>query len=233
MTVQLFLILDILGTAAFAVYGAYVGQRKELDIFGVCVCALASSFGGGMVREMLLHATPAFFLNPRYLYAAIAGCAFGIVSLRRAERIRPWILYANAIGLATFALLGAIRASNEGLGAIGIVSLAVLSAVGGGVIRDILIREIPEVLYRDFYATPALLLGVVYSLFPAQRPEPLFFYSLLVGAFLLRVYGMNHRIQLWRPGAPLSAVDCRWSSSSLTRLRDVSDADRDWDHFRL
>lgn len=200
MTTEIFYALDLIGTFAFAVYGSYVGQRKNLDIFGIAVCALVSSFGGGVIREVLLNSLPQFLFDGWYIAAVFLGIGFGILSFRHAHRIQRFMLSIDALGLVTFALLGASRAAENGLGVIGICLFAVLSAVGGGVIRDLLIREIPEVLYQDFYATPALLLGIVFAVCEAYRAEPIFLYGLLFAVFIVRLLAIKYKIQLWKPG---------------------------------
>lgn len=200
MTTEIFFILDLIGTFAFAVYGSYVGLRKKFDIFGIAVCALVSSFGGGAVREIFLNSLPRFLFDGWYMVIVLLGIIFGILSFRQAYRIQRFMLSIDALGLVTFALLGASRAADAGLGVIGITIFSILSAVGGGVLRDVLIREVPEVLYQDFYATPALLLGITFALSGTYRTQSFFLYGLLFVTFVIRLLAIKYRIQLWKPG---------------------------------
>jgi uncharacterized membrane protein YeiH len=194
-------ILDLIGVFAFAAYGAHLAQRKSFDIFGIAVCALLSAFGGGALRELFLNRIPAFFLDPVYLLVAMLGVAFAILSYRYFEKMQKLLLVLDAVGLVTFAYLGAYAAHQAGLGMVGIVLFATLSAVGGGIMRDIAIKEVPLVFYEDLYATPAILLGFTYSLLPFFMNRDVGVYTLLATVFLFRLLAIRYKWHLWRPGS--------------------------------
>lgn len=190
---------DLLGTFAFSAYGAYLGQRKGFDIFGVLVCACVSAFGGGTIRELLLNRLPVYFQDPRYLLLVILGIVFNILLFTHFPRIQRFMLSLDAIGLVTFAYLGATSALTADLGVIGVLIFATVSAVGGGVLCDLLIREIPRIFYRDFYATPALLVGLGVFLLQKQLSIPVVGYALLFVVFCIRLLAIKYRIELWKP----------------------------------
>jgi uncharacterized membrane protein YeiH len=157
-------ILDIFGTFIFAVSGAFRAVRHELDILGLLVLAIATGVGGGIISDIILGATPpAVFQDEIFIIVSVLG---GLVVFFAAGKIAPrWdcVMFADAIGLSVFAAIGAAKAQDARLGVIGIIMLAAITATGGGVIRDVLVSEIPAVLRADFYATAALIGGAAFA----------------------------------------------------------------------
>ncbi len=154
----LLLSLDLLGIAVFAVSGALVAIRKDLDLFGVLTLAIATALGGGLVRDALIGVRPpAAFQDWRYLAVpALVGLVTFFLH-RPLERLVAAIRLFDAAGLSLFVVSGTTVALAAGLGAVPAVAMGVLTGVGGGVVRDVLVREIPVVLQRELYAVPALL----------------------------------------------------------------------------
>lgn len=191
--------LDILGTFAFAVFGANIAIRKKLDIFGVLTCGFLTAIGGGTIRSLLLAQTPFYFFNNVYILVILAGIAFAILSYGYFKKIRRLILLIDAIGLSTFALIGAAAAVNAGLGMFGIICLAILNAVGGGILRDAVIHELPSVFHEGLYATPAALLGLAYGIFDSLQHNNAFIVSMLLIIFSIRVAAIYWKANLFKP----------------------------------
>lgn len=192
-------ILDLLGTFTFAAYGAYIGQRKQFDIFGILICAFLTATGGGTIRELILGNMLFYFSDYNYVYAIILGAVFSICVYKMFDKINRYMLVVDAVGLTTFALIGATKAAEAELGAVAIIFLATLTAVGGGLLRDVSIREVPQIFYRDFYASPAIFLGVIYSIFSKYMDKTLWIYALIICTFLLRLAAIHFKIDLWGP----------------------------------
>jgi len=192
-------VFDMLGTFTFAAYGAYVGQRKQFDIFGILICAFLTALGGGTIRELILGNMLFYFSDYNYVYATIAGTIFSICIYKTFDKINKYMLVVDAVGLATFALIGATRAAEAELGPVAIIFLATITAVGGGLLRDVSIREVPQILYRDFYASPAIFLGAVYAILGDHMQKTLLVYLLVAATFLLRLAAMYFKIDLWGP----------------------------------
>lgn len=147
---------DLVGTFVFALSGATIGVRHRLDLFGVLVLSFAAGSAGGITRDVLIGATPAALADWRYLAAASVA---GLITFYRAhdiERLRNPVQWFDAAGLALFAALGANKSIEYGLGPVPVVLLGMLSGVGGGVLRDVLVAQIPVVLRAEFYAVAAL-----------------------------------------------------------------------------
>lgn len=197
---MLLLILDILGTLAFALTGAFRAVKYELDWLGVAVLACMTGIGGGLVRDVLLGSTPPTALaHPEYVLVCLVGAALTIVAKRRIAVLWNWVMVADALGLGFFAAIGAAKAEAAGANPLVVVLLAALTAVGGGVIRDVLVREIPQVLKSDFYATAALIGGGVYwACGQLQMADPSRLMVATVLTFGLRLFAMKRRLELPR-----------------------------------
>ncbi|SNV59061.1 trimeric intracellular cation channel family protein [Veillonella rodentium] len=164
-------IFDMIGTIAFAVSGALVGVARKMDIFGMSVLALATAIGGGIVRDVLLgYFPPNSLRNIVYVTVVIAVTiiVFIIYSSRYRRQVmgprsRASYLFADAVGLASFTVTGASAGYTLYPDLpIFIVLLGTITAVGGGIIRDMLAQRIPSVLKEDVYALPSIIGGIVY-----------------------------------------------------------------------
>ncbi len=191
--------LDLLGVFAFGLSGSYFGLVKKLDLFGIFICALLTGLGGGTLREMMLGHIPIYLTDPHYIIAAACGMGAALLLYKQWTKAFSYFLIIDALGLATFAFIGAERADTLGLSAIAIVFFAVITAVGGGIMRDIALREIPYIFQNDFYATPALLLGILY-VFLQDRVSPVTLtYGLILFIFLVRIVAIRFRLKVWAP----------------------------------
>jgi uncharacterized membrane protein YeiH len=155
----LLLALDLTGTFAFALNGALTALRlTRLDIVGVVTLGMITALGGGIIRDVLIGSLPpATFSDWRYLAVAAGGGLVAFVSGRRLERLNTPITVLDAAGLSLFAVTGASKALAFGLGPAQAVILGAVTAVGGGTLRDVLIRQVPSVLRSGLYAIPALV----------------------------------------------------------------------------
>jgi len=192
--------LDLFGTFVFAITGAFRAVKYELDILGVIVLSVFTGVGGGILRDVILGAyPPAVFTNEIYILICLAG---GLLVFFSASHVARWwnlVKVFDAIGLGVFAALGALKGYDHGLGPIGVVMMGTMTAVGGGVIRDILVSEIPAVLTSDFYATAAALGALALWACEALGFGP--HVGLVVGAcltILLRLLAMRFRFHLPR-----------------------------------
>lgn len=157
-------VFDLLGTAAFALSGALLGVRKRFDLFGVVVLGAVTATGGGAIRDALTDRFPPTFLRDEtYMWIALVCSLIAFVAGERLVRFDRTLRLFDSIGLAIFASSGALGAMGLGLGPLGVAFAAMLSGVGGGIVRDLIANEVPEVMYRrdHLYATAAALGGVV------------------------------------------------------------------------
>lgn len=154
----LILVLDLCGTFAFAISGAMAGIRRRLDVFGLLVVAFAASSFGGIGRDVLIGATPpAALVDWRYLAVSLAAGLMAFFWSSAFERLRNPVRLLDAIGLAFFAVSGTQKALAFNLSPLMAALLGMLTGIGGGIARDVLLTEIPSVLRSDLYAVAALL----------------------------------------------------------------------------
>jgi uncharacterized membrane protein YeiH len=156
-------LLDFAGTFAFAISGAVVAVRHRLDLFGVLVLSFAAATAGGILRDVLIGATPPVsLLDWRYLTVTSLAGLWTFYAHATVERMRNPVQFFDAIGLGLFAVLGTSKALAAGLGPVGAVMVGVLTGVGGGVVRDMLVAQVPQVLRRhEIYAVTALAAALV------------------------------------------------------------------------
>ncbi|HEY0836888.1 MAG TPA: trimeric intracellular cation channel family protein [Azospirillum sp.] len=154
--------MDLVGIFVFGLTGGTVAVRHRLDLFGVLVLALVCALAGGVVRDLLLGAVPpATFRDDRYLWSALAAGVAAFVAHPLIERLDRPVVVLDAIGLGIFAVAGCQKALSYGLAPLPAALLAVVTAVGGGMLRDLLVSEVPRVLREEIYAVAALLAAVV------------------------------------------------------------------------
>jgi uncharacterized membrane protein YeiH len=160
-------VLDLVGTFVFALSGAAAGVKQRLDLFGVLVLSFAAASAGGMLRDLLIGAVPpAAIRDWRYLgVSLLAGLVlfFGFPHRERLRRLHMHnlVLMFDATGLALFAVVGTQKALGYGLHPVMAALLGMLSGIGGGMLRDLLVVEIPTVLRSELYAVAALAGAVV------------------------------------------------------------------------
>jgi uncharacterized membrane protein YeiH len=154
--------LDLLGTFAFALSGALVAARKRMDVFGVIALAVAAGLGGGLARDVLLGDVPPYAITHWSVLATAAGAGLlGFAAPRTVARARRTVLVVDAAGLGVFAVAGAAKALDHGVPAVGAVVIGVITAVGGGIARDLLAGEVPVILHSEIYATPAAVAAII------------------------------------------------------------------------
>lgn len=170
---QFILCLELSGTCAFAISGAVLGIIKQLDIFGVIFCGVITSLGGGVIRDMMLGSLPpAMFRNDIYAIIAVtcSVIVFIIAKSRKnsfekdAQRLDSLINIFDAMGLGVFTIIGINTAISAGYSSNAFLSifLGVTTGCGGGILRDIVVREIPMVFTKRIYAVASLVGGMTY-----------------------------------------------------------------------
>ncbi|WP_369199684.1 trimeric intracellular cation channel family protein [Streptomyces sp. PU-14G] len=196
------LALDLTGTFAFGLNGALTAVRAaRLDVVGVIVLGMMTALGGGVIRDVLLGSLPPATLRDwRYYTLAAVGGLIAFALSRHLHRLETPITILDAVGLSAFAVIGASKALEFGLAPAPAVLLGVLTAVGGGTIRDTLVRRIPSVLRSGLYAVPALV-GAAMTVATVRMgvygvPAAL---GAAMTCFLIRVLGLRYRLNVPEP----------------------------------
>ncbi|HEY5822363.1 MAG TPA: trimeric intracellular cation channel family protein [Propionibacteriaceae bacterium] len=198
---QPLLVLDLVGTFAFAVNGALTATRvARLDVFGIVTLGMITALGGGIIRDVLLgNLPPTTFSDWRYLTVALAGGLVAALVGRRLDRLAPLITVLDAAGLGLFAVTGTGLALRYGVGVEQAVLLGMTTAIGGGTLRDVLLGRLPEVLHTGLYAIPALLAAAIVVTANRWSSEPGWF-EILAALLCFGIRMADVRLNLNAPG---------------------------------
>src|SRR5947209_3300735 len=162
-------VLNLVGTFVFALSGALLAVRKNYDIVGMAVLAVITAIGGGVIRDLVIGAVPPVaFTDAIYLLLPLLATALTFFAHVQINRLNAAVLVFDAAGLAVFCISGTAKALNYGLGPVPAAALGVLTAVGGGIMRDVLAHDEPSVLRAEseLYALPAILGSVITVVLP-------------------------------------------------------------------
>jgi uncharacterized membrane protein YeiH len=202
----LILWLNLIGTFVFGLSGGLAAVRARLDIFGVLVLAAVVGLAGGVVRDLLIGAPPATFRDWRYLAAVGAAGVVCFFAGPAVERVQRSVLFFDAIGLAVFCVTAATKALDHYLGPVQAVILGAITAIGGGMLRDVLLGDVPTVLRHELYAIPALCGAAVVAIaHVAGTTSAVFTVIGAVVCFSLRMVGLQYGIDA--PSAPRDVPD--------------------------
>lgn len=187
----MFEVTEYIGTIAFAISGFFVAARNKLDLLGVLVATFLTALGGGIIRDVVVDKTPFTFSHSYPSLIVITVLLLLILfKVHRKDSIenKPFFIVSDSIGLVSFSISGALIGIEQELNLTGVVAMAFITAVGGGIARDVIINEVPFVLKTGFYGTVSLLIGVIlyvlnfFSFLSFMSISILFF-----GAFALRM----------------------------------------------
>ena len=156
-------ILDLVGTLVFAISGAMAASSKKLDLFGAAFIAFVTAVGGGTVRDLLLGTTPVGWMqNTTYIYVILGGVGITFLFKAWVRKLRKTLFLFDTIGIGVFTILGLSKALILEVPALIAVMMGMFSAVLGGVIRDILINEIPLIFRKEIYAMACIAGGTAF-----------------------------------------------------------------------
>lgn len=158
--------ISIIGAFAFAVSGAITAMNKRFDPFGVLIIAFVSAVGGGTLRDVLITEKSVFWLvEPSYIYFIFGGTLFAILFKNKLNALSKPLLFFDAIGLGLFTITGVQIGLEFDLNAVNCIILGTLTGAFGGVVRDILVNEVPVIFKQEIYATVSILGGTLYLIF--------------------------------------------------------------------
>ena len=204
MNSQMFEIAVIIGSLAFALSGVLMGIRKDLDVMGVFILAFLTANGGGVLRDLLIGRQPTILVSstPFWLTTVVVAATW-LFNIQRSSTLeRNWIfVVSDSVGLAAFSISGGLAGLDSGLPFFGVMILSFLTATGGGLVRDLIVNEVPLVLRVDFYGSIALLLGV--AIYLLHLVNGINLWSLVIVfavGLLLRLVAYKYRWRLPRLG---------------------------------
>lgn len=190
-------VIDLLGTAVFAISGAMAGHRKGIDIFGATFMAFVTAIGGGSLRDVFLNIRPLWVEDGNYLIAIFIGVFISIVANKQLYSLAKTLTLFDAIGIGFFTVVGTLKSLDYGSSDIAAIMLGMFSAAMGGVIRDVLVNETPLILRKEIYASACLagaLLFVILNYFAVDTGVNAFISASLV--FIIRIISVRFNLSL-------------------------------------
>jgi uncharacterized membrane protein YeiH len=176
-----FEIAEIIGVVSFSLSGFFVASSEKLDILGLFIASFLTALGGGMIRDVLVNKELFAFTNNYIPLLVIVVVIIAIfLKLQRFNNIEksPYFITADTLGLVSFAISGALVGVEAEFNFFGVVLLSLITAVGGGVLRDMLINHIPVILVSEFYGTVAIFVGIL--IYISHLLDMLNFFSILI-----------------------------------------------------
>ena len=197
---NLIYVIDLLGTAVFAVSGTMAARAQKMDIFGASVIAFVTAVGGGTVRDLLIGSQPVVWATDlSYLVAVFAGFSLAMIFRKAIIRLAKTLFLFDAIGIGLFSILGIQKTLDLGLSPVVALMMGVVSAVFGGVIRDILANRVPLIFRKEIYATACIAGGGVFiSLDFVGFNESVNIIISIILVILLRILAVQYRWSLPR-----------------------------------
>ena len=170
---QVIYYIAVIGVTAFAISGALNAMNKRFDPFGVFIIAFATAVGGGTIRDVLIGKPVFWLVDPIYIYMILAGSVLAIVFRSKLNYLRKTLLLFDTIGLGLYTIIGVQIGLEAGLSFVSCIALGTLTGAFGGVVRDILINEVPVIFKKEIYATVSILGGSIYILLSVLDVHPI------------------------------------------------------------
>lgn len=196
-TIQFVDFIEFLGTFAFAISGIRLASAKKLDWFGAFVVGFVTAIGGGTLRDLLLGVTPFWMLNSVYAWCTILALGFVVIFRKALVKLNHTFFWFDSIGLGLFVVVGTEKALAFGYPIWVVAIMGTITGVVGGIIRDILINEIPAIFKQEWYAVACMLGSFLYCcLFYMNVPESIVQVATAVFVFFLRLLATRYQLGL-------------------------------------
>lgn len=198
--IGIFEITDIIGTVSFALSGFLIGVREKLDLFGVLIVSILTALGGGIVRDAIVNRLPYSLTHVEpitiVLIVILLCIMFRIADKRDIDQTN-YFMVTDAIGLVSFSITGALIGVESGLNIYGVIILALLTAIGGGLVRDMLINRVPLIMRKELYGSVAIFIGLtIFILNHFNAINPLNLVILFIIGLTFRLYVYFKKINL-------------------------------------
>ncbi|GAK94448.1 YadS protein [Nonlabens ulvanivorans] len=194
-------VIDLMGTVAFAISGALAAYNKKLDAFGIIIIAFVTAAGGGTLRDILLGVSPVSWMtNMNLVYTILICVLVTFIFSQKLLKLRKTLFFFDTIGIGLYTVVGLEMGITAGLHPFICVTLGCITACFGGVIRDILVNEIPVIFRKNIYATACIAGGAIYFILRKfDAPENITFIVSGISVIVIRMLAVKFKWQLPRP----------------------------------
>jgi uncharacterized membrane protein YeiH len=197
MSINISSVIEISGTVAFAVSGAFSAMQKRLDVFGVLIMGFVTAIGGGTIRDVLIGYTPVGWMRDYQLLLIILGTVIVTILFKKYIKVFKITLFLfDALGLGLFTIIGTQKGISAGLNPGICVALGTITGCFGGVIRDILLNDIPLIFRKEIYATACIVGGTLYVLLIKQMDADLVKITAVVVVCAIRIVAVKYKLSL-------------------------------------
>lgn len=198
MNMDFFMIVEIIGTIAFAMSGALTAIEKELDYYGITFFAITTSVGGGIVRDIVINKSlPASLANPIYILISVFSAACVIIFYKKIIQLSKVLLIFDAIGLSAFTAIGAeVAIRNNFEQPFVVITLALLTGTGGGLLRDVFAKEIPFIFRKEIYAVASIIGAILFLILYKVVGNEVSSYACFAITLLIRLISVKKNIHL-------------------------------------
>lgn len=193
--------LDYFGAMFFAISGTLSAADKRLDMFGAAVIGFVTAVGGGTLRDVMIGAQPVGWLTtPIYFYMLVAGVAIAFIFQKYLVGLRRTFFIFDTVGIGLYTIIGLEKALNYGIDPEMAVMMGVTSAVVGGIVRDILINEVPLIFHQELYATACIAGAIIFLLLQEFTPltKEVIVFSTIATIIVIRILAIKYNIKLPR-----------------------------------
>jgi len=189
---------SLIAAFVFAISAAVQAIKKRFDLFGIALIAFVTSVGGGTIRDIMLGHFPITWLkNPSHSYAILAGLIVSFLFTEKLHKLRKTFFWFDTIGIGVTTIIGIHKGLDAGLDSVLTIFFGVISAIFGGIIRDILCNEVPLILRKEIYATACIIGGGVYVLLYELNVEPIIsITSSVLLIIFIRYYSIKNKLKL-------------------------------------
>ncbi len=197
MSINISSVIEISGTVAFAVSGAFSAMQKRLDVFGVLIMGFVTAIGGGTIRDVLIGYTPVSWMRDYQLLLIILGTVIVTILFKKyIKAFKITLFLFDALGLGLFTIIGTQKGISAGLNPGICVALGTITGCFGGVIRDILLNDIPLIFRKEIYATACIVGGTLYVLLIKQMDADLVKITAVVVVCAIRIVAVKYKLSL-------------------------------------
>jgi len=189
---------EIIGTIAFAISGALIGIEKNLDLFGIIFLAITTSVGGGIFRDIIIGSTPpTAFVNPTSCIISSITALVVFFFYEKINKLEKIITISDALGLGVFTAIGCSTAIvHGGNNVFMVITMGLSTGVGGGILRDVFVKNVPFVLKKEIYAMASIIGALCFYYIHSYFPDIISLYICCAIIFIIRILSITHNLNL-------------------------------------